>query len=308
MLSSTVLLVLEVATLFSATAAQSIAGKCTGQTCYIASLSGSTVEEYALKNGKKPKGGNATGDRCIKAALSKLGMKPPAGLRRFQRGSLGEDKDLDFEMPEKSFLDRMVSGGATIEDIEDIEDLEDSDDIEEEDKTLEKRQGCKANTLLFARGTTEIGAMGSTVGPAISTPLKAAGWTVTGINYDASLNGIYCIGLNGGIKCVDQLKALVSRCPNTNVVLSGYSQGAMVARECAAYSTPAVQKRIKGLALFGDPFNGASVKGVPQSNIKTWCNNGDGVCKGEFVIGAAHLSYTGNARAAATWIQGIAKS
>lgn len=46
------------------------------------------------------------------------------------------------------------------------------------------------------------------------------------------------------------------------------------------------------MVVFGDPFNGASIKGFPQDGIKTFCNASDGVCKGEFKIGLGHLSYT----------------
>jgi hypothetical protein len=56
--------------------------------------------------------------------------------------------------------------------------------------------------------------------------------------------------------------------------------------------------------VFGDPFNGASIKGFPQENIKTLCAAGDGVCGGKFQITAAHLSYTagGSVSDAARWM------
>jgi hypothetical protein len=85
--------------------------------------------------------------------------------------------------------------------------------------------------------------MGSTVGPALSARLT--GWTVEGISYSADLSGIYCMGLQGGIKCLSQIKKVTDRCPKTNIVLSGYSQGAMVARECAAYTDDKIRAQIK---------------------------------------------------------------
>jgi cutinase len=119
--------------------------------------------------------------------------------------------------------------------------------IAQESEKLEKRQvgGCSANTLLFGRGTTEVGVMGSTVGPALQRGLTGAGWKVQGIQYSADLGGIYCLGMTGGLKCRDQVNALGKRCPNTKIVLSGYSQGAMVARICAAWADPSVKKQIK---------------------------------------------------------------
>jgi hypothetical protein len=113
---------------------------------------------------------------------------------------------------------------------------------------LDKRQSCSPYINLFARGTTESGTMGSTVGPKLSSALSKAGgskFTTVGIPYTADLAGINCIGLPGGIKCVDQLAKLAAKCPQSQFFLSGYSQGAMVARICAAFSKDDVKKRIK---------------------------------------------------------------
>jgi hypothetical protein len=90
------------------------------------------------------------------------------------------------------------------------------------------------------------------------------------------ISGIYCLGMTGGMRCVEQINKLAAQCPQTNFVLSGYSQREMVVRECAVWADKKARKLIKGLALFGDPFNGADVKGIPADRIKTWCNSGDG--------------------------------
>lgn len=52
-------------------------------------------------------------------------------------------------------------------------------------------------------------------------------------------------------------------------------------------------------------MNGADVKGMPNDRIKTICNQGDGVCKGEFSISAAHLSYFSQVAEAANWADQI---
>jgi len=64
----------------------------------------------------------------------------------------------------------------------------------------------------------------------------------------------------------------------------------------------------QGVVVFGDPFNGASIKGFPQEGIKTFCAASDGVCKGQFVIGLAHLSYASGPgiKEAAKWMNGRA--
>jgi len=233
------------------------------------------------------------GDSCIKSAYKTLGLPAPAGLRLINLIRRSENIE--------EFYGKLESVNPTLD-----------EDFESEDtsNSLEKRQGsCRENTVLFGRGTTEIGSLGSTVGPALSSGLGGAGWSVQGISYSADLSGIYCLGMTGGLKCVQQINALAARCPKTNIVLSGYSQGAMVARICAAWAGDAAKKQIKGLALFGDPFNGADVKGIPKSQIKTWCNSGDGVCKGAFQIGAAHLAYVGSSTSQAiSWIKNIVKT
>jgi len=306
MFSSSVILAFALASVVSAQG--SISGKCTGQTCYIASLGASTNEPYVLKGGKKPTGGNAMGDQCIKSAYKTLGLPPPAGLKRIVRGG-SEDVELQYSPENDVDESTLRAYAAALERRErrSLSTIEKRIAEAEASPDLEPRAACTKNTLLFGRGTTEMGTMGGTVGPALAAKM-GSGWTTEGISYDASLMGIYCIGMAGGLKCIDQINRLAERCPQTNIVLSGYSQGAMVARICAAWAGPKAKPLIKGLALFGDPFNGASVKGIDQKRVKTWCSNSDGVCKGQFSISAAHMSYTsnGDVTKAAAWIKEIA--
>jgi hypothetical protein len=227
-----------------------------GQTCYIASLSGSSEEPYAIKNGKKPTGGNAMGDTCIKNWYKKLGMPPPAGLKRYQDLSQLEAYDMLMNDPAKP---RRVARGTVGTEVSSAESAEissyefstgsDAEAEEEHEAQLEKRQGaCPSHELLYARGTTETGALGLTVGPGLQSSLAGSKWKVRGISstdgYDASLAGIYCIGMSGGMGCKDVLAKRAAACPNTKFAVSGYSQGAMVARICVGYSTPEVKARV----------------------------------------------------------------
>ncbi|TLD38427.1 hypothetical protein E2P81_ATG00970 [Venturia nashicola] len=249
---------------------------CREQSCWIASLSGSTNEVYSLHDGKRPSGGSVAGDKCIGQQLKKLGQPMPPGLRGLRRRHDGDA--INFDVAETAEIEKRQSGG------------------------------CKPYSMIFGRGTTEMGTMGSTVGPMLSSALGRE-WHVEGVSYSADMAGINCIGLPGGINCVKQIDALADKCPSTKIVLSGYSQGAMVGRICAAFASDAAKKQLVALALFGDPFNGASVKGVPQDRIKSWCEAKDGVCSGGLVIGAAHLAYTsnGNVKEAAKWMNEIVK-
>jgi hypothetical protein len=191
-----------------------------GQSCAIAALSGSTNESFeeAVKNsggGKQPQGSNSKGKQCITKYYKQLGLKAPVGISR----SVNSER--------VGAASEMFRRGSV---------------------NVEKRQNCKQNILLFARGTTEPGTMGSTVGPALSSALSRQGggkWRSEGVKYAADVAGDDCIGFPGGIKCRDQLAKIATSCPTSNFFISGYSEGAMVAHICTAFSTDDVKKRIK---------------------------------------------------------------
>jgi len=88
---------------------------------------------------------------------------------------------------------------------------------------------CKPMTVLFARGTTELGNMGSVAGPPFVTALGAmmggaANIAVQGIEYPADIPGFLAGGSKAGsalmAKMVGQVRA---QCPDTNLVMAGYS-------------------------------------------------------------------------------------
>lgn len=87
---------------------------------------------------------------------------------------------------------------------------------------------CKAMTLIFARGTTEAGNMGSVVGPPFANALiQAAGAenvAVQGVNnYPADVQGFLAGGDQGGSQeMADLVNQAMTSCPTTQVVMSGY--------------------------------------------------------------------------------------
>jgi cutinase len=94
--------------------------------------------------------------------------------------------------------------------------------------------GCKKVAFFFARGSTEGGTMGGTVGPALQRALegKFPGQVMTqGISYPASIDGAVSGAINpsgapGALDMTKKVKAILERCPDIKIVLSGYSQGA----------------------------------------------------------------------------------
>jgi hypothetical protein len=89
--------------------------------------------------------------------------------------------------------------------------------------------GCKAMTVLFARGTTELGNMGSIAGPPFVTALGAmmggaANVAVQGIQYPADVPGFLAGGDKGGSQLMAQMVGQVrAQCPDTTLVMAGYS-------------------------------------------------------------------------------------
>jgi hypothetical protein len=177
--------------------------------------------------------------------------------------------------------------------------------------------------VFFARGTTETGLLGITVGPVLSSGLTGRDWSVVGVPYDADFAGDNCLGLPGGMVAKDLLNQAAKKCPESKLFMSGYSEGGMVSHNGVAYAEEETKKRVavsktrkpsvlsfrsgnrqrtrrhsadkmflQGVITFGDPFQGAKIKGY-DGPIHTYCKTDDGVCTGNFVVGLAHLSYTG---------------
>lgn len=139
---------------------------------------------------------------------------------------------------------------------------------------------CPDVEVVFARGTGEppgVGAIGQAFVDALGSRVGGKSVAVSPVNYDASSD------FNGGIAfartVVDGIRdagahveSTASRCPNTRVVLGGYSQGAVVAgfvtsavvpkevpEEFVSYVPqplpPAVANHVAAVVLFGTPSN-----------------------------------------------------
>ncbi|KAJ5703968.1 cutinase-domain-containing protein [Penicillium malachiteum] len=161
--------------------------------------------------------------------------------------------------------------------------------------------GCKELTLIFARGTDETGNMGTVVGPPLATALATLtsnNVTVQGVNYDASVEGDTTLGEDGGSDMATLVKQAIKQCPNSKVVIAGYSEGAMVVHNAAESLTA---DQVSGAVLFGDPLKMESVGKLSSSKVKEFCATGDPVCEnGEDVM--AHLSYGSDAKEAAEFL------
>jgi hypothetical protein len=64
----------------------------------------------------------------------------------------------------------------------------------------------------------------------------------------------------------------------------------------------------QGILTFGDPFNGAKIRGW-NGPIKIFCRPTDAVCGGEFKIGAGHMAYISSTEPTqgATWLKSLGR-
>ncbi|KAK2812220.1 hypothetical protein FQN50_001578 [Emmonsiellopsis sp. PD_5] len=171
---------------------------------------------------------------------------------------------------------------------------------------------CKDIAFIFARGSTEIGNMGTICGPPTADRIiKEFGKdavAVQGVDYRAGLetnflpNGADPLGIRD---MKEKLSETVSKCPETIIVAGGYSQGAALTHQAVEESDRAVVDRIAGIVTFGDTQklqDRGKVPGYPPEKTKIICALGDMVCTGTLVITPAHLTYGVNAREAGDFL------
>ncbi|EAU88250.1 cutinase [Coprinopsis cinerea okayama7 len=172
---------------------------------------------------------------------------------------------------------------------------------------LESRQlFCRDVYVFFARGTGEIGTLGTVVGPSFSAAVSLAvrgSVDFEGIDYPALVTGYLAGGDRGGARTMaDKVASTASRCPNAKIFISGYSQGAQVTHLAARQLSAANQARVTGVVTFGDPYRDDALPGGLDSRRKTYCNFGDLICDGLPTILAPHLTYGSDASDAARWV------
>jgi cutinase len=131
---------------------------------------------------------------------------------------------------------------------------------------------CPDIEVLFARGTFEpvgVGGTGQAFVDSLRSKVGEKSVDVYPVNYPASLD--FKTAADGVIDATNKIRDVVATCPNTKMVLGGYSQGAAV----MAYATedaipagytlppgitgpmaPAAADHVAAVALFGKPSSG----------------------------------------------------
>ena len=174
---------------------------------------------------------------------------------------------------------------------------------------------CPDVEVVFARGTNEppgLGFVGQVFVDSLSAQLPGRAVAVYAVNYPASDNYLSSAS-EGSADARAHIQSIVASCPNTRIIVGGYSQGASVTQLSTSALAPAVADRIAAVALFGSPsseFSSMLAGGAPLPTVspdfrtKTidLCIPGDPICSAGADM-MAHVSYVpaGMANQAATF-------
>jgi cutinase len=183
---------------------------------------------------------------------------------------------------------------------------------------------CPDVEVVFARGTFEapgIGTTGEAFVDSLRSQVGGKSIDVYPVNYPASLD--FQTAADGVIDASNKVRDMAASCPNTNMVLGGYSQGAAVIGYITADAIPAgfvppagitgpmpagVASHVAAVALFGKPSNGflqtinttappITVGHLYSGKTVDLCIPDDPICSPEGNDSGAHTLYAINGMA-----------
>lgn len=161
---------------------------------------------------------------------------------------------------------------------------------------------CPDAEVVFARGTGEppgVGGTGQAFVDSLTAQAPGRSVGVYPVNYPASSDYINS-ATDGAADARAHVQSMVANCPNTKMVLGGYSQGASVIDMASNDMPSQVADHVAAIALFGTPSSSYAQEhagrafpalnpGYQPKSIDL-CNPGDIVCadSGSMI---AHLQY-----------------
>ncbi|MBV9321664.1 MAG: cutinase family protein [Mycobacterium sp.] len=114
---------------------------------------------------------------------------------------------------------------------------------------------CPDVQVVFARGTNEpagVGAVGQAFTDSLRSQVGGRSVAVYPVNYPAS-DDYVSSALAGAADARAHVQNMVANCPNTRMVLGGYSQGAGVIDLTTDQLAPQVADHVAAVAVFGNP-------------------------------------------------------
>lgn len=180
---------------------------------------------------------------------------------------------------------------------------------------------CNDVEVVFARGTNEppgIGRVGQAFVDNLGNRIGNRTMGVYAVNYPASYD--FLAAADGANDASAHIQNVVNSCPNTRLVLGGYSQGAAIIDIITSVPfpavgftnplPPAVADRVAAAAVFGNPSAkiGMPLTASPLYGTKAidLCNAGDPICSDGNSV-PAHRNYgpDGSINQAAAFVAGL---
>ncbi|MDT5206068.1 MAG: cutinase [Mycobacterium sp.] len=175
---------------------------------------------------------------------------------------------------------------------------------------------CPNAEVVFARGTGEPvgpGGPGQAFYDSLTSQLPGKTITLYPVNYPSTTDYVNSAHA-GADDAVAHVQGTAANCPNTKIVLGGYSQGAAVMDLTTHRLSPRIANRVAAVALFGNPQSNYS-KSLSDSQIPATdpnysaktidiCLPNDNICaEGGSIV--AHLGYIPDStNQAATFVAG----
>ncbi|WP_373202197.1 cutinase family protein [Mycobacterium marinum] len=162
---------------------------------------------------------------------------------------------------------------------------------------------CSDVAVVFARGTHQepgLGNIGQAFVDSLTSQVGGSSVDVYAVNYPAN-DDYHTSASLGSDDASAHIQGTVANCPNTKIVLGGYSQGATVIDLASTAMPSTVADHVAAVALFGEPSSGFSSMlwgGQPLPTINplygaktiNLCAADDPICTGGGNI-MAHVSY-----------------
>lgn len=114
---------------------------------------------------------------------------------------------------------------------------------------------CPDVEIVFARGTTEppgVGGVGQAFVDSLRSQLGGRSVAVSAVDYPATRDFVRSTTA-GANDASARIQSIAANCPNTRIVLGGYSQGAGVIDLSTTALPPEVADHVAAAALFGGP-------------------------------------------------------
>lgn len=181
-------------------------------------------------------------------------------------------------------------------------------------------EDCPDIQVVFARGTNDspgLGRIGNAFVSALRNQVGGRSVGTYAVNYPATYD--FLAAADGANDASGHIQWMMDNCPNTRLVLGGYSQGAAVIDVISAVPFPAIgfnaplppnaPDHIAAVAVFGNP---TAKLGLPLTASPVYgsraidlCNPDDPVCTDGNSV-AAHRAYDGGpANEAAGFVAGL---